>query len=358
MATPPIRAVDVVLESGVSQAENNGAGCRPTTTLKVYGLENVYVIGDTVDLPVSKAGGSCHNQAPVIANNIAGEIRLGQVCSAYDGRVQAVAQMGLNAGMPLWYDYTHDVLPTPPTKLGGLLRHGFNRGLYWAVARNAMNAPHEGTAALPADTPASAPSSAAGRRARPGRPAGPVAEAGRLDIADLLSLASDLVDLLDQSMVEKLALLSEQATSAAWIAANTLRDAHARTLREERPPSLTGLIGLLRDEDTRRGMPWRAGAADGPGARTTRTPRGRAGVSRTRARTRARGAAPRMRARKTGGSGRAASHRAPGSRRTAAGAGEDELPSASPPAPRRADRTGLPGSAWPPGSRSAAGSRA
>lgn len=139
MATPPIRAVDVVLESGVSQAENN-EGWLPTDheTLKVYGLENVYVIGDTVDLPVSKAGGSCHNQAPVIANNIAGEIRLGQVCSAYDGRVQAVAQMGLNAGMPLWYDYTHDVLPTPPTKLGGLLRHGFNRGLYWAVARGML----------------------------------------------------------------------------------------------------------------------------------------------------------------------------------------------------------------------------
>ncbi|KAG1182366.1 hypothetical protein G6F35_015623 [Rhizopus arrhizus] len=100
--------------------------------MQVYGLRNVYVIGDTVDLPVSKAGGSCHNQAPVIANNIAGEIRLGHPCSVYEGRVQAVAQMGLNAGMPLWYDYTHDVQPTPPTKLGGLLRHGFNRGLYWA----------------------------------------------------------------------------------------------------------------------------------------------------------------------------------------------------------------------------------
>ena len=93
-----------------------------------------------------------------------------------------------------------------------------------------MNAPHEGTAALPADPPASAAFLGGGPGARPGRPAGPVAEAGRLDnIADLLSLASDLVDLLDQSMVEKLALLSEQATSAAWIAANTLRDAHART---------------------------------------------------------------------------------------------------------------------------------
>ena len=139
MATPPICAVEAVRECGVSQAPNH-EGWLPTNheTLQVYGLENVYVIGDTVDLPVSKAGGACHNQAPVIANNIASEIRHGAPNSVYDGRVQAVAQMGLNAGMPLVYDYAHDVLPTPPTKLGGLLRNGFNRGLYWAVARGIL----------------------------------------------------------------------------------------------------------------------------------------------------------------------------------------------------------------------------
>ncbi|WP_223450952.1 MULTISPECIES: FAD/NAD(P)-binding oxidoreductase [unclassified Pseudomonas] len=139
IATPRIRAVDAVLESGASQAPSN-EGWLPTNheTLQVYGLENVYVIGDTVDLPVSKAGGACHNQAPVIANNITAEIRLGGPVDVYDGRVQAVAQMGLNAGMPLWYDYGCDVQPTPPTKLGGLLRNGFNRGLYWAVARGML----------------------------------------------------------------------------------------------------------------------------------------------------------------------------------------------------------------------------
>lgn len=139
MATPPIQAVEVVRECGISHAAND-EGWLPTNheTLQVYGLENVYVIGDTVDLPVSKAGGACHNQAPVIANNITAQIRLGAPNSVYDGRVQAVAQMGLNAGMPLWYDYAHDVLPTPPTKLGGLLRNGFNRGLYWAVARGML----------------------------------------------------------------------------------------------------------------------------------------------------------------------------------------------------------------------------
>lgn len=136
MATPPIRAVDAVLNSGISKAPNN-EGWLPTNheTLEVYGLENVFVMGDTVDLPVSKAGGSCHSQSPVIVNNIASLIRLGCLSDAYDGRVVAIAQMGLEDGMPLWYDYESDVKPTPPNKLGGLMRKGFNRGVYWSVAR-------------------------------------------------------------------------------------------------------------------------------------------------------------------------------------------------------------------------------
>lgn len=136
MSTPPIRAVDAVLESGVSQAPNN-EGWLPTNreTLQLDSFPNAYVMGDTVDLPISKAGGSCHNQCPVIANNIAGDMRLGRTVDTYTGRVQAVAQMGLEAGMPLWYDYDEDVHPTPPTKVGGLLRKAFNRGIYWSVAR-------------------------------------------------------------------------------------------------------------------------------------------------------------------------------------------------------------------------------
>ena len=136
MATPPIRAVDAVRATGVSEAAD-GEGWLPTDheTLQVRGIDNVYVLGDTVDLPVSKAGGACHNQAPVIASNLAARIRIGETVAVYDGKVQAVAQMGLDAGMPLWYDYRRDVQPTPPTRLGGLLRQGFNRGLYWAVAR-------------------------------------------------------------------------------------------------------------------------------------------------------------------------------------------------------------------------------
>lgn len=136
MATPPIHAVEAVRQAGISQAADN-EGWLPTDheSMKVIGLDNVYVLGDTVDLPVSKAGGSCHSQSPVVVNNLASEIRHGRICDAYEGRVVAIAQMGLEDGMPLWYDYQVDVKPTPPNKLGGLMRKGFNRGAYWAVAR-------------------------------------------------------------------------------------------------------------------------------------------------------------------------------------------------------------------------------
>lgn len=136
MSTPPIRAVNAVINSGISKAENN-EGWLPTDpeTMKVDGIDNVYVLGDTVDLPISKAGGSCHSQSPVVVNNLAGEIRYGRPVDTYDGRVVAIAQMGLENGMPLWYDYARDVQPTPPNKIGGLMRKGFNRGVYWSVAR-------------------------------------------------------------------------------------------------------------------------------------------------------------------------------------------------------------------------------
>ncbi|KEH08528.1 MULTISPECIES: NAD(P)/FAD-dependent oxidoreductase [Delftia] len=136
MATPPIRAVQAVRDCGLSQAQD-GEGWLPTDheTMQVLGQSHVYVLGDTVDLPVSKAGGACHNQSPVVVNNIASQIRFGRTSDAYDGRVVAIAQMGLDGGMPLWYDYQVDVKPTPPTKVGSMMRKGFNRGMYWAVAR-------------------------------------------------------------------------------------------------------------------------------------------------------------------------------------------------------------------------------
>jgi len=139
MATPPFIAAKVIRDSGLSEARDN-EGWLPTDkqTLKVKGLDNVYTLGDTVDLAVSKAGGTIHNQTDVVADNIAAEVRYGYPTECYDGKVIAVAQMGLSCGMPLWYDYEEDVQPTPCSKLGSFVRLGFNKGLYWAAARGML----------------------------------------------------------------------------------------------------------------------------------------------------------------------------------------------------------------------------
>ncbi len=139
MSTPPFKAAKVIRESGLSQALDD-EGWLPTDkqTLKVKGLDNVYTLGDTVDLPVSKAGGTIHNQTDIVADNVAAEIRYGYPTESYDGKVIAVAQMGLSCGMPLWYDYEEDVKPTQCSKLGSFVRLGFNKGLYWAAARGML----------------------------------------------------------------------------------------------------------------------------------------------------------------------------------------------------------------------------
>ena len=82
----------------------------------------------------------------------------------------------------------------------------------------------------------------------------PLIEGHRLDnLVDLLSLLSDIVDLLDPAMLDRLAQLFEQVTSVGWSVGNAVRVAKAELLREQ-PPSLKDLLRLLRDADTRRGL--------------------------------------------------------------------------------------------------------
>lgn len=83
----------------------------------------------------------------------------------------------------------------------------------------------------------------------------PLLDGGRMDnVIDLLSLTSDLVDFLDAAMVEKLSRQFEEAVAAYWSLGNALRMAKTETSAQEVPPSLYGLLSLLREEDTRRGV--------------------------------------------------------------------------------------------------------
>jgi uncharacterized protein YjgD (DUF1641 family) len=83
----------------------------------------------------------------------------------------------------------------------------------------------------------------------------PLIDGGRMDnLIDLLSLVSDIVDLLDAPMVEKLAQLFEDATVATWTVSNAVRAAKADNAKSEQPPGFYQLLKLLREPDTRRGV--------------------------------------------------------------------------------------------------------
>lgn len=83
----------------------------------------------------------------------------------------------------------------------------------------------------------------------------PLIDGGRLDnIVDLLSLVSDMIDLLDAAMVEKLAQQFENATAATWTVSNAVRMAHAEVAAAPKPPGVLALIRRLNDPDTRKGV--------------------------------------------------------------------------------------------------------
>lgn len=68
---PPHRPAQVLLDSGLADTEN---GIRVDYETLRTKWDNVYAIGDCADMPASKAGGVAHQEADVLAHNLAVEI--------------------------------------------------------------------------------------------------------------------------------------------------------------------------------------------------------------------------------------------------------------------------------------------
>ena len=68
---PPHRPAQVLLDSGLAETET---GIRVDYDTLETKWENVYAIGDCADMPASKAGGVAHQEADVLAHNLAVKI--------------------------------------------------------------------------------------------------------------------------------------------------------------------------------------------------------------------------------------------------------------------------------------------
>ncbi|MBK0327579.1 DUF1641 domain-containing protein [Rhodobacteraceae bacterium F11138] len=82
----------------------------------------------------------------------------------------------------------------------------------------------------------------------------PLIQGRRLhNVIDLLSLASDGVDMADDAMIQKMMAAYEDVVSNTWMLSNAARFA-ANQAAQEPVPTRLGLLRAIADEDVRRGM--------------------------------------------------------------------------------------------------------
>ena len=134
--------ITVPSHKGMQVIEDNELGAGgfiPTnrTRLNIEGYENAYVIGDTTNLPISKAGSTAHFEAEALAENIASTIKIGQPVRDYDGKVFCFIEAGEGKATYAMFDYQNPPDPKAPTKGIHWFKTAYNK-MYWASARGLL----------------------------------------------------------------------------------------------------------------------------------------------------------------------------------------------------------------------------
>ncbi|MFW9928616.1 MAG: NAD(P)/FAD-dependent oxidoreductase [Candidatus Thorarchaeota archaeon] len=121
---PAHKGQQFLIDSGLSDDE----GWIPThrETLKHEKYSNIWAVGDTANLPVSKAGAAAHHQAKIISANIVNIIKGKEAKKLYHGNVQCFLMTSLRSSIFLDFNYKH-----PPRRYG--LIETFGKG--WYVAK-------------------------------------------------------------------------------------------------------------------------------------------------------------------------------------------------------------------------------
>jgi len=105
--------------------------------LNMEGRDNVYVIGDTTNLPISKAGSTAHFEAEALAENIASLATIGYATRDYDGKVFCFIEAGQGKATYAMFNYQNPPDPKAPTAGIHWFKTAYNK-MYWASARGLL----------------------------------------------------------------------------------------------------------------------------------------------------------------------------------------------------------------------------
>ena len=131
---PQHRGMEVIERNNLGQG-----GWIPTDrySLTMNGHKNVYVVGDTTNLPVSKTGSAAHFQAEVISENIASIIKVGEPVRDYDGKVYCFIEAGHDRATYAMFNYQPPPALKPPSKPMHWFKVAYNQ-MYWTSVRGLL----------------------------------------------------------------------------------------------------------------------------------------------------------------------------------------------------------------------------
>ncbi len=134
ITVPPHNGMSVILEN-----ELGAGGWIPTdpATLQMQGTENVFVLGDTTNIPISKAGSTAHYEAETLGENLSTLVRQGTMVRAYEGKVFCFIEAGKDRATYASFDYLHPPQPQSPTQMIHWFKLAYNK-LYWNSVRGLL----------------------------------------------------------------------------------------------------------------------------------------------------------------------------------------------------------------------------
>ncbi len=132
---PAHRGAKVIMDSGIGDE----SGFVPTDrySLRMKGSDNVFVIGDATDLPISKAGSTAHYEADTIVANLVDELHGLPADHQYDGKVYCFIEGGLDKATYIAFSYTEPPKPTAPSELLHWFKLMYNE-IYWLSVRGLL----------------------------------------------------------------------------------------------------------------------------------------------------------------------------------------------------------------------------
>lgn len=134
IAIPPHKGMEVIERNNLGQG-----GWIPTDRYKLTmnGHDNVYVLGDTTNLPVSKTGSAAHFEAEVAAENIAAIVKIGTPVRDYDGKVYCFIEAGHDRATYAMFNYLNPPDLKAPTKPMHWFKTAYNQ-MYWTSVRGLL----------------------------------------------------------------------------------------------------------------------------------------------------------------------------------------------------------------------------